>query len=223
MKPKEGKMSMLVIFSSHLSEEENMKFIDHIKKTSGVETNVICYENHNEFSLTQLYNKGWNSRTNEDVVVFCHNDIVFKTPSWGKILLNLFRNSKYDIIGLAGSTSIINGCWWTNRKDMYGSVYHSDGLRTWKSIYGKCLPFKEVKIIDGLFMAINPNSNLEKFNESYNGFHFYDLSFCVENYLNGADIAVTDRIEVIHASIGITNNSWEMNKKQFINQYGINI
>jgi hypothetical protein len=41
------KNNIVVIFSSHLSEEENQKFIKHIDNTIGVKHKVVCYPNFN--------------------------------------------------------------------------------------------------------------------------------------------------------------------------------
>ena len=94
-----------VVFSTR---EGNEKHIEHIKKTSGIHKGieVIQYINNGEYSLTQLYNKALKETTN-DIVVFCHDDIIFETKNWGKKLLKSFtKNEEYGIIGLAGSREI---------------------------------------------------------------------------------------------------------------------
>ena len=44
----------------------------------------------------------------------------------------------------------------------------------------------------------------KSFDESIPGFHFYDLGFCVQNYLEGVKIGVISNIDITHLSMGQT-------------------
>lgn len=227
----ESKIS--IVFSSHFSAKENNEFVEHVKKTIGeIDFQIFCIENHNKYSLTEAYNIGWNevkkSGRGNGLLIFCHNDIVFKTKDWGKILLNIYRSGEYDIIGIAGSVSMFpHSCWWLtedgsrmNTPNMFGRVWHTNGLREWESIYSKKIHgIKEVVVIDGLFMAVNGDTVVSMFDENFKGFHFYDISFCFKNYIEGCSIGVTDRISIMHKSIGQTNEEWEKNRQQFAELY----
>lgn len=81
---------------------------------------------------------------------------------------------------------------------------------------------KEVVVIDGLFMAIDRTKIKKYFNESLTGFHFYDIDFCLRNYLTEeTKIGVTTLIQLIHKSVGKLNNEWLLNKIKINNTYGI--
>jgi len=216
--------SIIVIFSSHLSPEENNKFITHIKNTIGnIKHKVFCYENHNEYSLSEIYNRAILEHNEPNsVFVMCHNDIEIKTQNWGKILINTYNNnSNFDIIGVAGSTFLSeSGVWWEDRSKMYGIVEHTDGINTWASEFSEKLSqVRKVVLIDGVFISFNANSIKYQFDEEFKGFHFYDLGFCFPNYLDGCNIGVTTSIRVLHKSVGKTNLMWEENRKQFIEKY----
>lgn len=218
------KNKIVVVFSSHLGKAENDKFIWHIKKTIGkIEHEVICYENYNQYSLTEVYNKALNKyKENNTIILFVHPDIIIKTRDWGKLLLNKFNNNHYDILGVAGSTYIPdNGIWWSDRNKMHGIVEHTDGSSTWISEYSseKKGHITETVSIDGLFMAVNPNTIIHQFDEDFLGFHFYDLSFCIPNYLDGCNIGVTTDLRILHKSVGMTNEQWEFNRNKFIDKY----
>ena len=158
-------------------------------------------------------------------MVFCHNDIVFKTKDWGKKLLAKFNNTHYEIIGVAGTTNMPeSGRWWDDRSKMMGIVEHTNSLRTWVSEY--CKPFggvKEVCLIDGLFMAVDTSLIINQFDEDFKGFHFYDVSFCIPNYLDGNNIGVVTDIRILHKSIGMTNQQWEDARKQFQYKYSADL
>lgn len=74
-------------------------------------------------------------------------------------------------------------------------------------------------LIDGVFMAVDCDNIEERFNENYKGFHFYDISFSISNYLKGCNIGVINDIRILHKSIGRVNELWESNRQQFITEY----
>lgn len=226
--------SISVIFSSHLGDEYDNKFIDHLKKSSGLKNlNIVRIVNNNEYSLTKAYNIGWNivekAGKSNDIIVFCHNDIEFLTKNWGYELLKKFNNHDYDILGIAGSDVLLkHGCWWLdesskmNSKHMFGRVWHTDGTNKWESVYSdRIVGVKDCVVVDGLFFAIDGyQKHLKKFDESFNGYHYYDVSFSFQNFLNGMNIGVIDNISVLHKSVGQTNQEWEKNRIKFVEKYG---
>ena len=215
------KNKLIVVFSSHLGDAVDNKFIAHIKNTIGCNHKICRYVNNNEFSLPEIYNKALSEHHTEDsIFVFIHNDILFKTNNWGRVLLSKFNSYNYDIIGLAGTASLgEDGIWWTEKPKLYGIVNHTDGFREWESGFSPSFSgIKDVVAIDGVFIAVNPDTIIHKFDESYKGFHFYDISFCFPNYLDGCNIGVTTDIRIIHKSVGITTPEWEENRKKFIDE-----
>jgi glycosyltransferase involved in cell wall biosynthesis len=217
------KNKIKVVFSSHLTEKENEDFIKHITSTIGVEHNVHCYPNFNEYSLSEIYNKALLEHNNDDntIFVFCHNDIIFDSKDWGKRLLYKFNNYDYDILGVAGSTFMPeNGKWWHDRSKMVGIVKHQQLEQTWTSEYSpKFLGIKSTIMVDGLFMAVNPDTIIHNFDEEYKGFHFYDVAFCFPNYLDGCNIGVVCDLHITHKSIGETNQEWENRREKFAKDY----
>ncbi|MFW5847690.1 MAG: glycosyltransferase [bacterium] len=219
-----------VVFSSHASPEENLKFSNHIDDTIGVSHGTHCYKNFNQYSLPQIYNKAIHELSqyqplDEVIYVFCHNDIIFKTKDWGKKLLKHFNRGKldkrHDIIGVAGTTYLPeSGRWWEKPQRMVGIVEHTNGLREWVSEYSKPhFGVKNTVLVDGLFLAFDPDTIIHKFDENYKGFHFYDVVWCFKNFLDGCNVGVVTDIRILHKSVGITNQQWEENRIQFANEY----
>jgi hypothetical protein len=222
-----------VIFSSHLSERENNDFIEHVKLTAGnIDLHVHCIPNKRQYSLTEAYNLGWKEINNlgrgNGAIVFCHNDILFRTKDWGKTMIQMLSGSNYSIIGVAGATELnAHGCWWmdatgVNKNDskMVGRVWHTDGTRDWETAYPNRIGgIRKTIVVDGLFFGIDGSAGLKPFDESFKGFHYYDLSFSFENYLEGFNVGVTDRISIMHRSVGHTNMEWESNRIQFAEKY----
>ena len=200
-----------VIYCTRESKPEHK---NHLVKTSGLDKKIEVIEiiNNGE-SLTKAYNRGLKQASN-DIVVFCHDDLTIETKQWGTKLLKIFqKNPEYAIIGVAGSKHMPDtGQWWANPKKMYGRVAHTHEGKTWLSTYSEDLgqTIEEVVVCDGVWFAIDKNKIKKEFNEKVEGFHFYDVTFTFENYLEGAKVGVTTAIRINHQSIGMTNEVWIM-------------
>ena len=198
-------------------------FVELLKKTSGIpKCEIVPVENNGQFSLTEVYNKIINDSSN-DIVVLCHDDIYFDTKNWGKKLLKTFeKNNEYGILGVAGSTYMpSSGQWWEDRSKMYGVVNHEHEGKKWVSKYSQNEEndIKQTAIVDGLFISFNKNKIKKRFDETVEGFHFYDVEFTFQNHLEDVKIGVMFNIRITHKSIGITNEKWEYNRQIFAEKY----
>lgn len=204
------------------TREHNPKFQEHIKETIGLrEIEILEFINNGEKSLTQVYNEGLD-KAKYDKIIFCHDDLEFDTKNFGKKLLKHFtKNPEYGIIGIAGTTDLVDGRWWTIKESMSGIVNHRQGEKKWTSRYSEEQneTIKDVVVIDGLFFAVQRDKIKHRFDEDFKGFHFYDLSFSFPNHLSGVKVGLITNIRVTHLSIGMTNEQWEENKKVFEEKY----
>jgi glycosyltransferase involved in cell wall biosynthesis len=207
----------------YCTRETKPKHKEHIIKTSGLGKDIEIIEiiNHGE-GLTKPYNRGL-SQAKNDIIVFMHDDVEIETTSWGKKLLKTFeKNSDYGIIGVAGTKNMpSSGRWWDDRNKMYGRVKHTSQGKTWLSAYSEDIAndVEDVIIVDGLFFCVNRKKIKNNFDEEFTGFHFYDISFCFQNFLNGCKLGIITNIRVNHMSIGMTNDEWEDNRQLFIKKY----
>ena len=203
-------------------------FKEHVIKTSGLHNKIefLGYENKGEFSLTEIYNRGLKEAKYKHVV-FLHHDITIETKQWGPKLIKQFeKNPDYGIIGVAGTKNIpVSGQWWEDRKKMYGRVAHTHEGKTWLSSYSDDLGqnLEEVVTVDGVFFAIDKNKIKETFNEKVEGFHFYEITFCFENYLKSVKLGVSTLVRINHKSIGMTNEQWETNRAIFAETFKDNL
>jgi len=212
-----------MITIGYSTRKHNPTLIEYYKKAcgGGKKIEVIEKVNNGEKGLAQVYNEILNEAKN-NIVVFCHDDIEFDTNNWGEKLLKLFnKNPEYGIIGIAGTTDLIDGRWWTLKESMTGIVSHKHEGKKWTNTYSQDQgnKLKEVVVLDGLFFAVDKKKIQRRFDESFEGFHFYEIPFCLENYLNNVRLAVTTQIRVTHMSIGQTNEQWEKNKIKFEEKY----
>ena len=211
-----NKETVSVVISTRKIDEG---YREHVRKMfSQPDTEILMYENDGEMSLTQIYNKGLKESVN-DIVVFMHDDLILETPNMTPKIVKLFeKHPEYGIIGIAGTDKLTSGMWWQNRENMFGVVGHINNGKRHVNHYSKGVFndfLKDVVIVDGLFFIVRKSLLKKVFNEQFVGFHFYDISFCVENQLEGVKIGLTTKFGITHKSIGMTNKQWEKNKLLF--------
>jgi GT2 family glycosyltransferase len=212
-----------IVYSTHKDNEYNKKFKEHLLKSVGLKNvQILEYQNNNEFSLSEIYNRGISESIN-NIVVCLHNDVKLETD-WGKKLVREFTNNpEYGIIGKAGSCYFPeSGVYWEKmQQTMVGQVYHQpEGHNKWLNRYSAKLPFLiPVVTIDGLFISFDKTKIKHQFDESYGKFHFYDHGFCVPNFLDGIKIGVTSSFDIIHQSIGQPNEEFFQTKEKFVEKY----
>jgi len=205
-----------VVISTRKIDDEYLKHVE--KMFSHPNTEILVYENDGEMSLTQVYNKGLKESVN-DIVVFMHDDLILETSNMTPKIVKLFeKHPEYGIIGIAGTDKLTSGRWWDNRENMFGVVGHIHEGKRHVNHYSKGVfndVLKDVVIVDGLFFMVRKSLLKKEFNEQFEGFHFYDISFCVENQFEGVKIGLTTKFGITHKSVGITNKQWEKNKLLF--------
>ena len=105
--------------------------------------------------------------------------------------------------------------------EVIGQVYHQNDGKKWLSKYSEYFGNKieDTIIVDGLFFVVNKNNIKQTFDENIKGFHFYEVDFCFNNFLNGVKVGVISDISITHLSIGQTNEQWENNRVQFVEKY----
>lgn len=211
----------------YCTQETKPQHKEHIIKSSGLGNNIEVIEiiNHGE-GLTRPYNRAL-EQAKYDIIVYIHDDVVIETGGWGKKLIKHFEKTpEYSIIGVAGTKNMPeSGRWWDDRSKMYGKVQHTHEGKSWLSTYSEDIAndVEDVVIVDGLFFGIHKKRIKVKFDESFTGFHFYDLSFCFPNFLAGCKIGVVTNIRANHMSIGMTNQEWEDNRIKFAEKYASNL
>jgi GT2 family glycosyltransferase len=216
-----------IIYSTHKDEVYNKNFNDHLIKSVGLkDVQILGYQNNNQFSLPQIYNRGIDESI-FDIVVCLHNDVRLE-QNWGKKLLQDFKNnSEYSIIGKAGTAYFPeSGIYWERLPyTMVGQVYHfPPGETKFLSKYSAKLPHLiPVVSLDGLFISFDKTKIKHRFDETIGRFHFYDHPFCLSNYLDGVKIGVTSSFEITHQSVGKPNEEFFTSKEIFLNKFKKNL
>jgi Glycosyltransferase like family len=177
---------------------------------------------HDASSLCEGYNRGA-AKAKGDLIIFCHDDIEILNPEF---TLRLKRHlEEVDIVGVAGTQKLIHGSWYiAGPPYIAGQVAHLNQDGSYRvEIFGSHPAgyIDGIQALDGLFFAVR-REVLEKIRfdeETFDGFHFYDLDFTFCAYLQGFRLRVANDIHLIHASVGNTDAAWQEYMQRFVVKY----
>lgn len=161
-------------------------------------------------------------------LLFVHDDIHILDFFW-KDQMDLALKA-YDVVGLAGNVRRVprQPAWchvaegqWDSLDNLSGAVGHGKGFPPGNlSVYGPTP--REVKLLDGLFLAVRSETLAEyrlAFDERFD-FHFYDLDFCREAEKRGLALG-TWPISVVHESGGhMDSPAWREGYQRYLEKWG---
>lgn len=166
---------------------------------------------NNRRGLPSLYNEAIREAAESPaILIFVHDDVHLCDFFWAVHILTGLRN--FDVLGLAGnvrrvprqpSWHFIDDSWTRDApENLSGTVAHGKGFPPASiSAYGP--PGRQVKLLDGLLLAVHSQTLLAKrieFDERFD-FHFYDMDFCRQAETQQLRLG-TWPLSVIHESIG---------------------
>lgn len=208
-------MVSVVICSISKDLAEQVK--KNIDATIGLPWQFIAIDNSQlKKGITYVYNLGAGQAVH-DIICFVHEDVLFQTPAWGRIIVNYFAADKrLGLVGIAGGkykSRTVSG-WWTglSASDCCNVLFPDANDRTGR-VYTNPDPsvtLQEVVTLDGVFLCARKEAwNKTPFDEDIiTGFHFYDISFSFAVSAN-YKVAVTYEIDILHLKrFGDHDDEW---------------
>ncbi len=204
---------MISIIVCSVSPEKLLAFEKNVERTVGCEYEIIAVDNREGgHSLASAYNFGAGEAKGE-YLCFAHEDIAFHTEGWGEIIVAQLSLPGVGYVGFAGSMGKTQelSAWYFSREYRRINLVERVGgeFREWRDIpFGE--KFSEVVTLDGLcLMASRKVWNEVSFDEeTFTGFHFYDLDVTVAAAEKGFKNYVCGCVEVEHFSEGSYNRGW---------------
>lgn len=197
------------------SAKQNLfdSFAESVSSTIGVPFEIIRIDNsRHTYSICAAYNEG-KTKCKYDIICFSHEDVIFETINWGRIIIHILAD---PTIGLAG---VLGACYvslfpadWIDPKECEGQFRagFKDGkpVITFRRFASK--DTAEVAVADGFFMAVRAEVLRHvRFSEDLlPGFHGYDFDICSQVRERGLKIVVSRNILLTHASRGNFNASY---------------
>ncbi|UAY50691.1 glycosyltransferase [Ferruginibacter albus] len=206
-----------VIISTYRPQLFN-ELADNIKETVGCEYEIVPVINDRKYNIGQAYNIGAaNARFPH--LCFLHEDVFFHSHNWGNTIIKHLASTA-GLIGLAGSevkTYLPTG--WTS------GMLKWDRFNVHQKNENYALEDRApslVSVIDGVLMATTKELWQKiKFDETQEGFHFYDIDFSLRmSKIN--NVAVIYDIHLEHFSKGNFNDEWITASLKFHKKHNTN-
>ena len=188
----------------------------NIADTIGIEHEIIAFDNSDgSKGICQIYNQGIRE-AKFDVLCFMHEDIAMHTPNWGVIVEDIFKNyPNVGLIGLAGSSyrpitptgwnGMGNEGYYINLLQRF-KFEEKETKREYHNPGDKALA--PVAVVDGVwFCTTKALAQKYMFDESFAGFHVYDMDFSL-TIGQEKTVAVTFDVLLEHFSEGSYNADW---------------
>lgn len=183
---------------------------------------------NNTVGLCQRYNEAIEAAKNDPaLLVFVHDDVEIVDWYWYMRLGASLDD--HHLVGLAGNAYPSPGqtSWaitdtegtLSDRQSWAGCVARGNGeyMTNW-DVFAS--PNREVKLIDGLFMAAYSKTfhdNDIRFDEQFT-FHHYDMDICRQFTAKELSIYVSS-ISVIHHSQGLMGPSWKESAQRYLDKW----
>lgn len=217
-------MLSLIICSREADISQGLK--ENIRETIGIQYELIVIDNSkNDYTIFTAYNEGIR-RSKFSYLCFMHEDILFHSKDWGGKVVSYFqKESKVGLIGVIGGHFIPNTpSTWFSTRFCSGTI-----LQGVKTNGGKYEVFRdernandsnlsiETVAVDGLWFCI-PRimfNNISFDNDTYKGWHAYDIDICMQVIDSGFEVRVITDILIEHSSYGNVDRSFYIALKRF--------
>jgi hypothetical protein len=208
---------MITVIICSINAAHLKRISKNIEETIGVPYELIAIDNStNPRGICAVYNEGAR-RATFDCLCFVHEDVQFNTIGWGQVLISIFNDTTWGLVGLAGAAhkpKLLSGWGAQGLKDRMvkiNLIQHFKGNKPPKLQYENTSKEKiaEVACLDGVFLASTKSVIRQiPFDENLlKGFHGYDLDLSLaigQHY----KVGVTYEILAEHFSEGSLNTEW---------------
>lgn len=181
-------------------------------------------------SLCEGYNRGI-ARSQGDYLILSHDDIAIWTPEFGQRLLRHLEHC--DLVGVAGTDLLVNAdgapvAYWTwgaaGPGHLFGRITTADKNtnKYYTSLFGAPAALVEgIQAVDGVFMALRRTvvETLRFDEETFDGFHLYDVDFSYRVFQSGLRVGVFNDITLVHDSVGTYDETWLKYHRRFLNKF----
>ena len=215
-------MISIIICSRKANIPKELK--ENIASTIGCEYELCVIDNsRNEYNIFSAYNEGIR-RAKGDILCFMHEDVLFHSENFGKILEQIYLQKDIGAVGIVGAqymTKVSSAAWWesspasgciiqgqTDSNGIYKAHLESDG---------KVEKITDVVVLDGCFITIRANlfKKIKWDDDTFDSFHMYDMDICMQIIHEGYRVCITPDILIEHKSLGTLNPSYYESLRTF--------
>ena len=216
----EHKVAFILCVNNDELYDEALLYLSDLIVPDGYGVEIIDIRNAS--SMCNGYNHAL-KLTEAKYKVYIHQDVFICNKHFIEDILRIFENHNIGCIGLAGTTELPkNGIWW--RSDTRcGKVVHENEYEECKKMDFGYIDeeYKKVEVLDGFMLATQYDVSWRE--DLFTGWHFYDISMCMEMKKRGYDVVVANQGKdywAIHsAGTKMLDPAYEDYRKIFLNEY----
>lgn len=195
---------------------------ENLSVTIGCEYELVVVDNsNNNYTIFSAYNEGVR-RAKGDVLCFMHEDIYYYTQNWGTIVNNYFINdSSLGLLGILGSHHLARCVCGVGDSSLLSAHYYIKSDLYDRGKYFNTNGTAEVVVVDGMWFCIRKSLFFSKimFDETFLGFHYYDMDICMQVINSGYSCQVTNKVLLRHESLGAIDNVFLQNSFKFYEKW----
>ena len=210
-------MLSLIICSKFPALEKDL--LQNIEDTIGIPFEIVNIDNsQGKYNIFEAYNLGV-ERAKGEYLCFMHEDIVFHSKNWGKVVENYLSQDFVGALGVAGGNIVLDQLDWR----FYGfhKVYLIQGIYTeeespcYSIAYyppmAKNEPICQVAAIDGVWMCFRKDifKEIRFDDQNFHDFHLYDSDISMQVNKTGRGIFLTQDVLLEHKSYGTFTSSYK--------------
>jgi tetratricopeptide (TPR) repeat protein len=166
---------------------------------AGVPHEIVAI--HDARSLCEGYNRALRQARGE-WIVFSHDDIEVLADDFAARLAR--HLTSHQLVGVCGTSRLTGGTWhaagWPHLRGLVAHRYPDSGRFRVMVLDAEADVSTDVQALDGLFFAARREvvERIRFDEQTFDGFHLYDLDFSFAAHLAGFDVAVCHDIPMIH-------------------------
>ncbi|MGI8584347.1 MAG: glycosyltransferase [Chitinophagaceae bacterium] len=204
---------------------------NNIQETIGLPYEIIWIDNsNNNNSAFSAFNKGA-QQSKYNILCFMHDDILFRTNAWGKIVESALMDEQTGVLGIAGSLlkTYTPSPWWISNYRHFNEYLRLNVLQRrgqeqklkLENINPENEKMAQVQVVDGVWMCCKKELwNENKFDEkTFSHFHFHDMDFCLMVSGKGYKNYVLYNVLIEHNSAGYLDSTWVDAAEIFTNKW----
>lgn len=221
-------ISFIICVNNESKYKRAESYIQNLNKHSHYIIEIIGIRGSS--SMTKGYNLGMQCAKGR-YKIYMHQDVWIINPFFINRIMDIFNSdSKIGIIGVIGAKKLPpNGIWWESKCQLgkvvdnhtgnFELIDHSVKYTPLPKDNSPIIPFEYAEVIDGLLIATQYDIHWRE--DLFNGWHFYDISQCLEFKKNHYDVVIPKQEEpwCIHDCGIVDLKDYELYREKFINEY----
>ena len=178
---------------------------------------------HDARGMAEGYNRGI-SQSSGSILIFSHDDVEFLASDFRSRVVG--HMSQFDVLGVLGTVRLTGAQWWngSGMPYVYGQMAYPGKSGEGFDVLVWSVPTRAVgsiQAMDGMFLcATRPAAETLRFGEqTFQGFHLYDLDFTFRAHLAGLRCGVANDLFIIHESTGTHDEIWKADAQTFLDKF----